>query len=126
MLNKLVANREIYYQNILLRYYKAKPLRVRHGLTDVTTPQFHGELKQWRKWDDVVGQLYKYNHVAPRPELRAYFFGDYKYECKVFATTVLANANIKPFDISDYGDYLIIEDILAGKAHYVGLDKIET
>lgn len=110
---------EAYYQHILQKYYRATPLRIRYGLTDLTTPAFHGEIKQWRKWDDVVGQLYKYNYVEPRKELRAYLFGNYSYQCKVFAATVLSNANIRPFDVKDYEDYLIIEDILENRAHYV-------
>jgi phage anti-repressor protein len=45
------------------------------GTSDITTDQFHAEIKHWNSWKSVISQLYCYNKALPRNELRAYFFG---------------------------------------------------
>ena len=46
-----------------------------NGISDITTGEFHAEIKYWRNWKSVIGQLSAYNAASPKNELRAYFFG---------------------------------------------------
>jgi hypothetical protein len=68
--------KEKYYQRILENRLGAKHLRVPGvGETDLTTDDSHIELKKWSDYDDVPGQLAKYNLIIPRPRRCGYFFG---------------------------------------------------
>lgn len=67
---------EKYYQRILEDRLGAKHLWVPGvGETDLTTDDAHIELKKWSEYDDVPGQLAKYNLIIPRPRRCGYFFG---------------------------------------------------
>jgi hypothetical protein len=46
------------------------------GFTDVTTAEAHIEVKHWRNYHEIVGQLWKYNSACPRSKRVAYLFGD--------------------------------------------------
>ena len=47
-----------------------------HGISDITTDEFHAEIKEWKNWRGSISQLLLYNMAAPRGELRIYFFGE--------------------------------------------------
>ena len=45
------------------------------GTTDITTEDAHIEIKRWGKFQEVLGQLQKYQAAQPRPRSCVYFFG---------------------------------------------------
>jgi hypothetical protein len=72
-----VRKKEKHFQARLQELFPdGKSLRIPDvGVTDLTTRDAHMEIKAWHKYHEVPGQLAKYNQAAPRPNLRAYFFG---------------------------------------------------
>jgi hypothetical protein len=68
---------ERYYQTILAEKLGAGHMRIAGvGVTDITTPDAHIEVKHWGRYQEVPGQLAKYNQAVPRARLCAYFFGE--------------------------------------------------
>jgi len=68
---------ERYYQNLLaakLGFGHCPISRV--GVTDITTPDTHIEIKNWKYFDDVPGQLARYQKALARPNQCVYFFGE--------------------------------------------------
>ena len=45
------------------------------GISDITTEEFHAEIKVWHNWREALSQLLVYNFASPRPDLRVYLFG---------------------------------------------------
>ena len=45
------------------------------GISDITTEEFHAEIKSWLNWRTVISQLLLYKKASFRNELRAYLFG---------------------------------------------------
>jgi hypothetical protein len=67
---------EKHYQKILERQLAATHLHIPGvGYTDLTTPDAHIEIKRFKDYHVVPGQLAKYNHVLPRSRKCVYFFG---------------------------------------------------
>lgn len=68
---------ERYYQNFLAAKlgYGHCPIE-RVGVTDITTPDAHIEIKKWADYQMVIGQLAKYQQALPRTKKAVYFFGD--------------------------------------------------
>ena len=48
----------------------------KYGITDITTPELHIEIKNWYNYKYCVGQLITYNLANPIKKLLAAFFGD--------------------------------------------------
>jgi hypothetical protein len=44
-------------------------------VTDITTPEAHVEIKVWKRFQEVPGQLAKYHQAVRRDKLCVYFFG---------------------------------------------------
>ena len=75
---ELVGTRkdEIYYQELLERELGGKHLHIAGvGITDITTPDAHIEIKRWRQWKEALGQLTAYQNAVPRRLSCVYFFG---------------------------------------------------
>lgn len=67
---------EKHYQRILEKQFKAGHMHIQSvGYPDITTANAHIEVKRWRDYHQVQGQLAKYNHKEPRPRKCVYFFG---------------------------------------------------
>ena len=67
---------ESYYQTLLEKQFGSGHLPISGvGETDITTDDCHIEIKKWDDYDDVPGQLFKYNQAAPRRRLCVYLFG---------------------------------------------------
>ena len=47
-----------------------------YGVSDITTDQFHAEIKTWLNWRMMLAQLLIYNAASSRSQLRAYVFGE--------------------------------------------------
>lgn len=74
--------KELYYQRFLEKHFQASHKVTKYGITDITTEEFHIEIKQWRNFKNCLGQLRCYNH-GDNKGLIAAFFGDYKDKQKV-------------------------------------------
>ena len=67
---------ENYYQNLLEQLTNGKHMHIPGiGRTDVTTNDAHMEIKRWHRYQEVPGQLAKYQSKCPRPRSVVYFFG---------------------------------------------------
>lgn len=63
------------YQKLLEKHLGGTHKTLDCGITDITTDDFHAEIKHWPDWKAGVGQLKVYNASDPRPSLRLYLFG---------------------------------------------------
>lgn len=70
-----VVRNEEYYQRVLESVLQGTHKKLPCGITDITTPEFHAEIKNWKSWKEAIGQLLCYNHDDPRPSMRMYMFG---------------------------------------------------
>lgn len=106
-----LIRKEDFYQKILEKQLDGKHMYLSTGITDITTDEFHAEIKCWCNWKDVVKQLMLYNVVEPRNELRAYFFGEARESLKQLAFECLTKLNIEVyviFDIENDEDNVIL------------------
>ncbi len=68
---------EAVYQHALEQVLQGTHMRLDiYGISDITTDQFHAEIKEWQSWRGSISQLLLYNMASPRKELRVYFFGE--------------------------------------------------
>ena len=82
------------------------------GISDITTDEFHAEIKSWKAWKNVIGQLTSYNHASPRGELRAYMYGVLPCKQKLeVIKLLLTNCSIHLFHIKLCQDVLTIIDL---------------
>lgn len=69
-----VRKSESFYQQVLETRYAAGHVTLSTGVTDVTTPDMHIEIKRACDWLGGLRQLLSYHFVAPRTQLRLYLF----------------------------------------------------
>ena len=99
-----------------------------YGVSDITTNEFHAEIKTWKSWKNVIGQLISYNRASARGELRAYMYGKLpspnKLEC---IKDVLSTCNINIYHIELSQDTLKITDLqdMSTSEHLVSCCKYE-
>jgi phage anti-repressor protein len=94
-----------------------------YGITDITTDDFHAEIKSWKSWKNVIGQLTSYNHASARVELRAYMYGDLPNKKKLESMkSFLAKFNINVFHIEICQETLTITDLqdMSTTEHSIG------
>ena len=66
---------EDYYQKFLQTILYGFHKRLKCGITDITTNEYHAEIKNVDDWKQAIGQLICYNKDAPKKEMRLYLFG---------------------------------------------------
>lgn len=67
---------EKYYQTLLEGQLGGKHLSIPNvGITDITTEDSHVEIKHWKNYHSVPGQLQKYHMAVPRKRKCVYLFG---------------------------------------------------
>jgi hypothetical protein len=90
---------EEHYQKVLESQLAATHLHIPGvGVTDLTTPDSHIEIKRFRDYHVVPGQLAKYNRVVPRPRKCVYFFGPLpKQQRLVFIADLMAESGIEMY-----------------------------
>lgn len=82
--DEVLKKKEAHYQAILERKTGGRHLHIPGvGITDITTPEMHIEIKVWHNYQEVVGQLLKYQIAEPRPKMYAYMYGDRPNDQKV-------------------------------------------
>lgn len=97
MMRKFICERA--YQHALQQKYKYGPKQLKSGVTDITTPNKHIEIKRWPCWKHSLGQLLSYDHYDKKPELEAHLFGEYAEYKKEIAREVFTKYNIKVVDL---------------------------
>jgi hypothetical protein len=100
---------ERFYQLLLERRLRdggvvAGHMMTANGITDITTPDEHVEIKHWRAWKAALGQLVAYQACAPRRRLTACFFGDAGAMLKERATETLRAQRIAVYELVAEGD----------------------
>lgn len=108
---KRLKTPECIYQQILEKVLGASHNKLCNNsvVTDLTNEQFHAEIKCWDSWMKSLGQLFAYNHISPRSELRVYLFGRKPKNADTAIACFVAN-NIAPYhiELSDSGRFTII------------------
>jgi len=106
---------EEFYQSALAMHFGHGHKTVRSGITDITTPHFHAEIKHWKKWKQAIGQLMVYNENDPRPELRIYLFGrdrNTNSKGQHEAIRAICNLNVIPYHIEVKDDKVIATNLI--------------
>ncbi len=67
---------EQYYQEILEQMTGYTHSENDFGVTDITTPTSHIEIKHWCNFKSALGQLLAYSLSDPKESLYVYFFGE--------------------------------------------------
>jgi len=70
-----MSHNESVYQHALKQILKGDHMKLWCGITDISTEQFHAELKHWSQWKSAFGQIIWYNLAMPREEARVYLIG---------------------------------------------------
>lgn len=107
---KSEVRNEFYFQKILEVHLGGMHDHVACGKTDISTPLFHAEIKDWNNYKSAVGQLMCYNCFKPKPELRAYLFGKVKENDKYIALTAFKKLGIKAFELIQQKNQLFIKN----------------
>jgi hypothetical protein len=96
---------ESHFQRILQNKFQAEHKHiVGVGVTDITTDDAHIEIKRWKYYDDVTGQLAKYQRALARPRSCVYYFGrmpNSRRLNEIFELMAAANIEVYWFDEED-------------------------
>jgi hypothetical protein len=92
---------EGFYQQLLESHFGATHKKLACGITDITTLDMHGEIKEWKCWKEALGQLIAYQTEDQKERLCVFLFGKYPESCKNTATKVFQANNIKVYDCID-------------------------
>ena len=134
----LPISSESIYQTALEQVLGGTHMRMGiYGISDITTDQFHAEIKTWPNWRTMLSQLLIYNMASFRIELRAYVFGERpktytdddmksvlnvfaKYDITMYHATIMSEnqiriTNLSTLAISDYAFGVPISITLAQK-----------
>lgn len=100
--------KEVYYQRFLEKHLGATHKVVKHGITDITTAQYHIEIKRWNNYKHSIGQLLAYN-LGDNKHLIAAFFGVNKGGEKEKALEYAHSRGIEVWELLDtpYGVEII-------------------
>lgn len=104
---------ELYYQLLLEQYLtnkNAKHMRLNHGITDLTTSEYHIEIKKWSNFSQVIGQLEMYQEQSWRPKLYAVFFGKTSEKNKELALTILKKKGIGVYEFNEHDQIIIYNE----------------
>jgi len=96
---------EVIYQKALEQVLGGTHQRMGiYGISDITTDEFHAEIKEWTRWRTMLSQLLIYNIASFRPELRAYVFGErpksYKDNDMISILKVFSTYGIKLYQVT--------------------------
>lgn len=75
--------------------------RLDSGVTNVSTNEFHAEVKPWRSFAKALGRLLAFDVDDNKRELRVYFFGEYAESDKQIVLQVFTRYNIRCFEFVD-------------------------
>ena len=87
------------YQNALKNRYNYGHKHLKSGITDITTPDKHIEVKKWAQWKHGLGQLLAYDYCDPKEKLEVHLFGEYPDDKKNLACEIFDRYNIIVVDL---------------------------
>lgn len=102
---------EIYYQKFLEKYLGATHKRTKYGITDISTDDYHIEIKPWNDYKKALGQLLSYNYDKIK-KLAVYFFGNVKDEQKTNIIELFQMNNVEIYEFMDTIDGIKINCLL--------------
>jgi hypothetical protein len=107
--NKKGEKLEKYYQLLLEKYLNAQHLKLSCGITDISTSEYHIEIKKWSLTNakHSLGQLETYKAEAWRPKLYAVFFGKISDKNKKKIIEIFSIKGIGVYEI-DSKDNIIV------------------
>jgi len=109
--NRHESSNEAFFQSLLESYLGGGHKQLECGITDITTEDFHAEIKKSHMWKDAVGQLLVYNTFDPRPEKRLYLFGNLGSKTLKNVQSTCALHGIKPFWLVHKDNKVTVHDI---------------
>lgn len=89
---------EKFFHTVLEDCLDGSHKKLQVGVTDITTDTFHAEIKDWKDWQNAIGNLMSYNDEDPKEQLHIYLFGRCGDNIKEAACKTLGRLNIKPFE----------------------------
>ena len=96
---------EAYYQQILVNMGYGDHEIYSLGISDITGPDTHIEIKNWKDWIKASGQLDVYNFCLPKQFNAVYFFGEPPKSKKLKdITTFLKSKRVKMFSFHTIDD----------------------
>ena len=100
------AKKEDYYQKLLEPIVGGTHMNLPGvGITDITTPWAHVEIKCWKDYHVVQGQLAKYQNALPRDHNIVYFFGPTPTSRKLHEVyTLMTASGIKMYSVDEETD----------------------
>lgn len=102
---------EMYYQKFLEKYLGATHKKTKYGITDITTSDYHIEIKPWYHYKQALGQLLSYNFKNDK-KLSAYFFGTIKNDKKVDIIELYKSKGVEVYEFIDTIDGIKINCLL--------------
>ncbi len=97
----LPKRNESYYQHLLETLLGATHMHIPDvGITDITTSDTHVEIKDWKRYHQVPGQLATYQQAVPRVNSVVYFFGAMpSYNRFISIRSLMTRHNISMYSI---------------------------
>lgn len=92
-------HKEKYYQQILQKKYGYSHKHLPCGISDITTPNKHIEIKIWKSYKEALGQILSYNYCDQKDILEVHLFGEYPEHKKKIAKDIFKNYNINVIDL---------------------------
>lgn len=96
-----LCRQERVYQHALVAKHGHGHKRLPSGISDVTTPDRHIEIKRWPLYKQALGQLLAYDYYDKKPILEAHLFGRYPEHKKEVAKKVFDRYNIIVVDLGE-------------------------
>lgn len=91
---------EHFYQKKLEKHLGGTHQRTSYGIADIVTADGVYEIKSWKNFKQVVGQLNAYNSELRRKKRCAVFFGSYGQKKKEEVVELLSSQGIEVFEVS--------------------------
>lgn len=109
-LEKVMPNRkEHFYQKHLEKVLKGKHTKTRHGITDIETKDSIIEIKYWKNYKNVVGQLKAYAFdQKTKKRLVAAFYGNVSQSYKKHVVEFINAEEIKVIELQDNADGSVV------------------
>lgn len=109
-LTMMTANKknEEFYQMIVEKHLGGTHKRLECGITDITTSNIHAEVKCWDRFNDVYGQLIRYNNEDPKDRLQVYMFGTTTKKIMKHAVAAMKSVNFEVYTFIHYETHVDI------------------
>ena len=117
------AKTEEFYQAVLELYFGYGHKNLISGITDITTPNMHVEIKIWKEWYSGLGQIMHYMNMNPKPTARLYLIGDIT-DGKKHAIQTIINSNILPYNLSSKDNQVIITNLVDDTQEIITIRQI--